>query len=44
MDNMDNMVSLGTRHFKRIETEEGDTRILVDIEGFGPCELKRVKA
>lgn len=40
----DEMISLGIRSYKRIETEEGDTRILVDIEGFGPCELKRGKA
>jgi hypothetical protein len=37
------MVSLGTRSYKRIETEKGDERILVEIEGFGPCELKEVK-
>lgn len=34
-------VDLGIRHFKRIETEEGDTRILIDIEGIGPCEMKK---
>jgi hypothetical protein len=40
---MENMVSLGIRSFKRIETKEGDTRILIDIQGFGACEMKKVE-